>query len=371
MGEDSTGLVRWAVRAGLVAGTAMATTAARRRHVARKAAGRAAELLSELVEVADAVPLGSVHSEPITVYADDGVGLCVEIEEAPRQPNAPTLVFLPGFCLNMDTWHFQRQDLRGVVRCVFYDQRGHGRSGRGDPERSTMAQLISDLRAVIAATAPDGPVVLVGHSLGGMVVMSYAAGAPEDFGDRIMGAALVATSSGRLADMTLGLPPAVVKSLWRFSPGVVDLVTNRPLLIARGMGADRDIGLWVTRRLSFGRTDVDPAVARFAGEILNSTPLDVFGEFFAEFTRFDQEAALPTLRTVQTLIVGGGKDVLTPLAASRRMAAAVPEAELTVLPDAGHLVMLEYPDEVNAALRRLIERVRVATYRDSYGEAAV
>jgi pimeloyl-ACP methyl ester carboxylesterase len=204
-----------------------------------------------------------------------------------------------------------------------------------------------------------------------MVVMSYAGTYPEDFGTRVVGAALVATSPGRLAEMTLGLPPAVVKNLWRFSPGVVDLVTNRPVFIARGLGADRDIGLWITRRLSFGRADVDPAVARFAGEILNSTPLDVFGEFFAEFTRYEQEVALPVLRAVQTLIVAGGKDVLTPVAHSRRMAAAVPEAELTVVPDAGHLVMLERPEEINAALRRLLERVRMTTYRNApLGEAA-
>jgi pimeloyl-ACP methyl ester carboxylesterase len=295
----------------------------------------------------------------------------VEIEDAPAQPNSPTFVFLPGFCLNMDAWHFQRLNLRGGVRCVFYDQRGHGRSGRGKADRSTMAQLIADLRTVIEETTPDGPVVLVGHSLGGMVVMSYAAAHPEEFGSRIVGAALVATSPGRLAEMTLGLPPAVVKSLWRFSPGVVELVANRPVLIARGMGADRDIGLWVTRRLSFGRNDVDPELARFAGEMLNSTPLDVFGEFFGEFSRYDQEIALPVLRAVPTLIVAGDKDVLTPVSHSRRMVEAVPEAELCVVPNAGHLVMLEHPEEVNGALRRLLERVRVTTYRSApIGEAA-
>jgi pimeloyl-ACP methyl ester carboxylesterase len=366
--------VRWAVRAGLVAGTAVATTAVRR-GVARRAAARQAETVQEIEELAEGivetVALGSTHVKPTTVWTDDGVGLCVEVEPAPEQPNAPTLVFLPGFCLSMDAWHFQRLDLRGAVRCVFYDQRGHGRSGRGKPERSTVGQLVSDLREVIAATTSQGPVVLIGHSLGGMVVMSYAAAHPEDFGSRVVGAALIATSPGRLAEMTLGLPPAVVKNLWRFSPGVVDLVTNRPVFIARGLGADRDVGLWITRRLSFGRTDVDPAVARFAGEILNSTPLDVFGEFFAEFTRYEQEIALPVLRNVQALIVAGGKDVLTPVTHSRRMAAAIPEAELTVVPDAGHLVMLESPEEVNAALRRLLERVRMTTYRSApFDEAA-
>jgi pimeloyl-ACP methyl ester carboxylesterase len=356
------GLVRWAVRAGLVAGTAVATTAVRRR-VARRSAVR------DAAPIATSDAPGALHSDPLTVLTDDGVGLHVEVEDGGAPPT-PTIVFVPGFCLNMDAWHFQRADLRGGVRCVFYDQRGHGRSGRGEAARSTIEQLAADLRVVLDATSPGSPVVLVGHSLGGMVVMAYAAAHPEEFGDRVVGTALISTSPGNLAEMTLGLPPGVVRRLWRLSHGVVDLVAKRPMLIARGIGADRDVGLWVTRKISFGRSDVDPEVVRFAGEILNSTPLDVFGEFFSEFDRHDQEAALPVFRRVPTLILAGGKDVLTPVDHSRKMAAIVPDAELTIVPEAGHLVLLESPAEVNAALRRLLERVRLTTRPQPAGTTA-
>lgn len=352
-------VVRWAVRAGVVAGTAAATTVVRRR------AARRAELMgAEFVEppaAEDPESLGGLHTEADVVLTEDGVPLCVEIEEGPA--DGPTIVFLPGFCLHMDAWYFQRRDLRGVVRCVYYDHRGHGRSGRGDRDRATIEQLARDLRVVLDAVVGDGPVVLVGHSLGGMALMAFAEAFPEEFGDRVVGAALIATSPGKLAEATLGLPAAVVRRLWKYSPGVVDLVSNRPILINRGIGADRDIGLWITKRLSFGRRDVDPEVARFAGELLNSTPLDVFGEFFPEFHRHGKEDALPVFRNCQTLIVAGDRDVLTPPDHSRAMAAQVPEAELMVLEDAGHLVLLERPEEVNAAIRRLLERVRLATQR--------
>jgi pimeloyl-ACP methyl ester carboxylesterase len=342
-------MVRWALRAGLVAGGAVATTMVGRRMVRRSAVGDGED-----------VALGSLHTEPLTVTADDGVALCVEVEEADRDdPAAPTVVFLPGFCLNMDAWHFQRLDLSGAVRCVFYDQRGHGRSGRGIKAHTTIEQLARDLHTVLEATVPTGPVVLIGHSLGGMVVMAYAQTHPEEFGKRVVGAALIATSAGRLAEMTLGLPAAVVRGLWPFSPGVVGVVTKRPMLIRRGIGADRDVGLWVTRRLSFGGRDVPPDVVRFAGSILNTTPLDVFGELFPEFDRHDKEAALPIFRSCPTLILAGGKDVLTPADHSRDMAVQIPEAEFTVIEGAGHLLMLECPDAVNAALRRLLERARL------------
>ncbi|MGQ0847247.1 MAG: alpha/beta fold hydrolase [Sporichthyaceae bacterium] len=359
MSPARTEVVRWALRAGVLAGTAAATTVVRRR-----AARRAEPSVDRRDEPG---LLGGLHTEAVVVLTEDGVPLCVEIEPGPPDLDGPTIVFLAGFCLNMDAWHFQREDLRGVVRCVFYDHRGHGRSGRGDRDRATIEQLARDLRAVLDAVVGDGPVVLVGHSLGGMTVMAFAEAFGAEFGKRVVGAALIATSSGKLAEATLGLPAAVVRRLWKYSPGVVDLVSNRPILINRGIGADRDVGLFITKRLSFGRRDVDPEVAQFAGDLLNSTPLDVFGEFFPEFHRHDKEAALPVFRECQTLIVAGARDVLTPPDHSRGMAMQVPEAELMVLEEAGHLVLLEQPDEVNAAIRRLLERVRLATQRPSVG----
>jgi pimeloyl-ACP methyl ester carboxylesterase len=125
------------------------------------------------------------------------------------------------------------------------------------------------------------------------------------------------------------------------------------------MGADRDVGLLLTRRFSFGTVQASPALVRFVGTMLSSTPLDVFAEFFPEFDRHDKEAALPVFRACPTVIVAGDADLVTPADHSRAMAAVLPEAEVTIVPDAGHMVMLEFPDQVNGALRRLVDRVRL------------
>ncbi|MGQ0631051.1 MAG: alpha/beta fold hydrolase [Sporichthyaceae bacterium] len=347
--------LRWALSAGAVTGGALATAGVRR-YAAAKAAALPDPLRDE--------PFGELHTEPIWVRTADDVELCVEVEEArvPAAAGAPTLVFIAGFCLSMDAWHFQRREFAGeprLARTVFYDQRGHGRSGRGAPEHSTIEYLVEDLRAVLAATAPDGPVVLVGHSLGGMVTMAYAAEHPAEFAARVRGAALITTSAGRLNEMTLGFPAAVMRRLWPVAPLVVGTVATNPLVVRRGMKADRTIGLLFTRRFSFGRPDTSRALARFAGATLSSTPLDVFAEFFTVLSEHDTEEALPLFRNIATLVVGAERDLLTPLAHSRTIAAALPKAELLVVPEAGHLVQLEDHAIVNAGLGRLLDRVRL------------
>lgn len=168
-------------------------------------------------------PYGSLRGTPGRAYADDGTELYYEVDEVEtegqdgrkrrlfgrRAPAPVTVVFSHGYCLNQDSWHFQRAALRGVVRTVHWDQRSHGRSARGAAqvergEPVTIEQLGRDLKAVIDAAAPEGPLVLVGHSMGGMTVMALADQFPELIRERCAGVALVGTSSGRLGRSTSG-----------------------------------------------------------------------------------------------------------------------------------------------------------------------
>jgi pimeloyl-ACP methyl ester carboxylesterase len=302
-------------------------------------------------------PLGQLRGNPRWVKAEDGVRLWVEVEEPPGG-EAPelTVAFSPGFMLNLDSWHFQHRDLRDLGRLVFFDHRSHGRSERGPKETSTIEQLARDLRRILDDVAPGGPVVLVGHSLGGMVLMAFADAYPELFGSRVIGAALLATSPGRLAEMTLGLPAALVRVVRPHAPRVVDGLARRRELVEYSRQAGGDLAYVLTKRLAFGSTKVSPAVAHFASDMLAKTPIDVFAEFFPAFDRHDKQAALPVFAKCPTLIVAGADDVVTPADHSRGMAELLPDAELLVLEDCGHLMQLEYPDLVNDAIRRLVAR---------------
>src|SRR3954465_7808483 len=130
------------------------------------------------------------------VTTDDGIPLHVEGDGAADAPL--TVVFSHGFTARLAEWELQRAALRDRARLVLWDQRGHGRSGWTKLTDATIDRTGRDLGEVLDAVAPTGPVVLAGHSMGGMSIMALARQRPELFGPRVVGVFLLATSAGGL-----------------------------------------------------------------------------------------------------------------------------------------------------------------------------
>ncbi|GGW43950.1 alpha/beta fold hydrolase [Streptomyces xantholiticus] len=322
-------------------------------------------------------PYGALRGTPGKALADDGTALYYEVDEidpeaaAPRRrrlfgrktPAPVTVVFSHGYCLSQDSWHFQRAALRGLVRTVHWDQRSHGRSGRGASHAGsgslpvTIDQLGRDLKAVIDAAAPEGPLVLVGHSMGGMTMMALAAHYPELVRERVVGAAFVGTSSGRLGEVSYGLPVAGVNVVRRVLPGVLRALGSQAELVERGRQATADLFAGLIKRYSFSSKDVDPAVARFAERMIESTPIDVVAEFYPAFAEHDKAEALAVFQGFPVLVLAGDKDLVTPSTHSEAIADVLRNAELVIVPDGGHLVMLEHPEAVTDRLADLLVRV--------------
>jgi pimeloyl-ACP methyl ester carboxylesterase len=281
------------------------------------------------------------------VVTEDGVPL--HVEEVGPADAEPTVVLVHGYTQEMAVWHYQRKALAAdnPGRVVLYDQRAHGRSGRGRPESANIDQLGRDLRVVLDAVAPQGPVVLVGHSMGGMTIMALADAHPELFGARVVGVALIGTSTGKLADLTFGLPRAVLPVTRRVLPWVTRGMRKKPQPFERGRRVGTDLAFLLTRFGGFGDRDVSPSLVQFVEQMAARTPVDVIAEFYDTFTTHDKLAALQVLRDVETLVLVGNKDLVTPVDHSRAMAEALgregDKARLVVVEDAGHMVALERP----------------------------
>ncbi|HET7531334.1 MAG TPA: alpha/beta hydrolase [Mycobacteriales bacterium] len=339
-----------------VAATAVAAGVAAERRVVGRERSRPDRFADE--------PFGSLHTAGRMVLADDGVPLHVEVDG--DESAELTVVFVHGFTLSMDCWHFQRRGLRDIGRLVLYDQRSHGASGRSPREHSTIDQLGADLEAVLRAVAPSGPVVLVGHSMGGMTILALADRAPELFRDRVVAVALLATAAGAFAETVFGIPGVVGRALRPVAPGVIRVVNRRAALLESGRRTGSDVAYLLTRRFAFGG-DVPPSLVDLMERMVAHTPVEVMTEFFDTFLSHDKLAALDVLAGVETLVLCGDKDLLTPPHNSQVMADALPDAELLLVPGAGHMVILERPAVVNGALRRLVER---ATGRASAARTA-
>lgn len=287
------------------------------------------------------------------VTTADGVPLAVR-EVGPE--SAPlTVVFAHGFCLRMGAFYFQRARLTeqwgDQVRMVFYDQRGHGQSGNASPDTFTVPQLGQDLEAVLAVMAPRGPVVLVGHSMGGMTVLSHARQFPQRYKTRIVGAALISTAAEGVARSPLGeilRNPALEAA--RFA------VRYAPKFVHRGRGAARKLIGPVLRAASYGDEKISPSVVAFSERMMHDTPIATLVGFLHALEVHDETDGLKVLAKIPTLIVCGERDLLTPMEYSEEMAIALPKSELVIIGGAGHLVQLEQPEIVDDALVRLVER---------------
>ncbi|MEZ5091388.1 alpha/beta fold hydrolase [Nocardioides sp.] len=352
--------------AGKVLGVALGAAAGAAGVAVAGGAVRAAQQRRMLVarDIDDTTPFGSLHSDPITVVADDGVPLYAEVDDvaAPagstrrrgRSGARPvTVVFCHGYALNLDCWHYQRAAFRGLVRTVLYDQRSHGRSGRSPSGDATLDQLGRDLKRVLDDLTHDDPVVLVGHSMGGMTIMQLAEQHPELFGTKVVGVSLVSTTAGGLDPGRILFPmmPAGVGS------GVVGRVVGALSRGHRAVDALRtrshDIALSITDAYAFG-PEAPGELVEFLYDMLNQTPFDVVADFYPAFASLDLWAACPVVASVPTAIICGTGDRITSIGHSRKLHARIHGSDLLECDGAGHMVILERPDEVNAELGQLV-----------------
>lgn len=296
------------------------------------------------------------------VSLPDGVRLYVEEYGDPTA--TLTIVLLHGWNLGSQLWRRQvaaiPQHLGVPVRVIAFDMRGHGNSTSCARRATTLFRLADDLAAVVQERVPHGKVVLVGHSLGGMTIMEYAHRHPDDFATRVAGVVFVATTAEGTVHTTYGLSPALARVIRRMEQtGAAVLARSggwrphRPVMSVLAPG-------W--RWLIFG-DGADPEAVRLTAQMIGSAPLATIGGFRPWVDLHHRVDTLTAMRALPAAVLVGTHDRLTPRACAETIAAALPDAEHVVCLDAGHMLPLERPDEVTAAILRVC--------RQAIGEAPV
>lgn len=307
-------------------------------------------------------PFGTLRGRPLAVETFDGTRLAVEELGA-----GPCVVFVHGFALSQDIWHYQRRDLPSCMRCVFYDQRGHGRSGSAVGDDYSLDALGRDLVSVIDATGEE-QVVVVGHSLGGMAALEVLAERAALVRNRIAGLVLVDSAPGDVAAgfaaSALSAVPATLRS--GLVRAALKIIGRDPALARRLRRPGTRAGMLATRWLGFGLAASRAQVAFMDGVLAASDP-SVWTKVLPSVLAFDRADALAGLR-LPVLVAVGDHDRLTPIAAARRFADEIPDACLLVLRGAGHSAFLERYAVFNQELAVFVAEVlRQPGGRASYG----
>lgn len=336
-------LTRWALVAAAAATGATAGYVAERAVLRRRL---------RVYDQTDEPPLGSLAGELRHVQTSDGTRIAVE---SYGPADAPQLVFSHGWVCTGRVWHEQVRGLADRYRLITYDQPGHGRSS--PPQGGVYdLDLIGDALATVLqeATRP-GPVVLCGHSLGGMTILNAARRYPDLFAERVRAAALLSTTSrAAVDDISFGFG---IHSVARVEAVISRLLTlGRPNadLVARIYRGSTDLSFLLTRFFGLSR-DADPRYVDFTEQLLLDSDLDMITDMLLAMLTLDEDEALACL-DVPTTIVCGQRDRLTPPALSQRMSQRCAHAEYVELPGIGHMTPMEAADTVNTVLDQLVTR---------------
>jgi pimeloyl-ACP methyl ester carboxylesterase len=298
----------------------------------------------------------------LPVRTSDGVDLNV-VEYG---SGALTVVLLHGWTLDHRLWRRQIADLPerlgengsgAGVRILAVDLRGHGRSGAPELRDTTVDRLADDVHTVLRQRVPRGPVVLAGHSLGGMAILEFAHRYPDVFRRRVAGVALVSTTAEGHTHTSYGLTPWLGRVVRHLETRAAALLTFGGTL--RLHRAVMPALLPAVRWLVFGER-VELEALRLTIAMIGCASLRSIGGFRPSVGTMNRLDALDALASVPVRVLVGSRDRLTPPKCTEAIVAALPDAELHVYDGCGHMLPLECPQAVTEALADVCERATPA-----------
>lgn len=246
------------------------------------------------------------------------------------------VLLIHGFPLDSSMWELQFQDIGDMARLIAPDLRGHGMSET--TAQYDMSQLAADCAGLIDSMGIQRPIVVCGLSMGGYVALEFYRRYPE----RVAGLILAATRAG--ADSEEGK---------KGRDEMITAVSNNPQAIANAM---------LPKFFTPQTLAEDEELVGYVNDIMLNNPVEgMIGALTAMKERADSTDLLAEI-TVPTLIIHGEDDNLIPLSEAEAMLNAIPDAELAIISDAGHLPNLEQPEPFNDAIIEFLEMLTGDTH---------
>lgn len=299
-----------------------------------------------LVTRPDRDPTRPERYEGRLIAGASGNQLFVETEGPEK---APALLLTHGWGLDSTIWSYLRRDLSQRFRLTVWDLPGLGRSR---PAKDiSLTAFAADLRGLVERE--KRPVVLVGHSIGGMTIQTLARDHPQLFGREVAGVVLLNTThTNPLKTMVLsGLAQAL---RWPVLEPMLRLtIWLKPLAWLSAWQSYLSGSSHLANRFGFGAYVTRSQLEHTTLLATRNDPAAQARGNLAMF-RWDAGQGLANLR-VPTLVIGGDADLVTKLEASRDIAGAAPAATLEVVEKVNHMGFLERADVYNRAIAEFVD----------------
>ena len=271
--------------------------------------------------------------------------------------DSPVLVLTHGWGLDSTVWRYARAHLAGRFRLIVWDLPGLGKSKLPEDRRIQLERFAEDLRTVIGV-AEGKPVVLVGHSIGGMTVQTLAGLRPELMGEQVKGLVLLNTT--HLRPIRTTAVSGLVQALWPIVAVLMKLqIALSPVFHLMKWQSYLSGSVHIAARIAgFGRHVTREQLEHTALLMTKASPaVEAKGDF--AMMDWDVTRKLPEIR-VPTLVVVGDRDLITRPDAGETIAKAIPGARLQRMEGCGHMGFYEYSDVYDAAIANFASEVLAA-----------
>jgi len=266
---------------------------------------------------------------------------------------AGTIVFTHGWCVTEAIWDRQKRDLAGGPHALLtWDLPGHGHSTPVARDHLSLDLAVDALARVVHSIPDEEPLLLVGHSLGGVLSIGYLLRHSETARRRVRGAVLAATPLVNFAHSAAGRWPGAsiqARILGQASQLVVENGAVDRYFAREAGSRDTSAASYRLIRTGFGERP-DPAQVLFVRDMAASVPPSVRADTFRAMTGFDLRPRLRELETPMLLVVGGHDRLVNPDEA-KELAPSIPHARVEEFTAAGHALFLEEHERFTELVR--------------------
>lgn len=269
------------------------------------------------------------------------------------------VVLTHGWGLHAAEWNYLKRDLGDRFRLVVWDEPGLGKSTRPRNRDYSLENLARDLEAVLAL-AGTKPAILLGHSIGGMITLTFCRLFPEALGTRVNGLVLTHTTPTNPIRTTAGaaffsaIEKPVLVPLMYLTIALSPLVWLMNWLSYRNGSAHL-----ANKQSSFAGTETWEQI-EFATRFQPQASPAVLARGMLGMMNYDATNILSGI-PVPALIIAGDRDSTTKPEASERIYAGIPNARLLQLTPAKHLGLIEHHQEFARMVREFSHAAQAQT----------